>query len=217
VTAAGFAPVRIADAGVTLRPFTEEEVSEEERRVYEGADPEAERFEYPMGRPPRAAFRERLLNSGRFVNGRLDLAVEADGKVVGAIQARQPKECTPPGVFSLGIALRSEHRGRGLGREAVRLITGHLFTQQSAHRVELSTDVENGPMRRVAERLGFVFEGVLRSFFLTEKGPRDYALYALTKGDWGAWGGSSPAGDSTASRDSEHTRSEQETRRTTWT
>jgi RimJ/RimL family protein N-acetyltransferase len=186
--AAGIAPVRIADAGVTLRPFTEEEVSEEERRLYESADDQPDSFEYPMGRPPRTAFRERLLDSGRFVNGRLDLAVEAEGKVVGAIQARQPKDCTPPGVYSLGIALRSEHRGRGLGRESVRLITGHLFTQENAHRVELSTDVENHPMRRVAERLGFVFEGVLRSYFLTEDGPRDYALYALTKPDWGARG-----------------------------
>ena len=182
--AAGIAPVRIGDAGVMLRPFTEEEVSEEERRVYEATDDEAARFEYPMGRPPRTLFRERLLDSGRFVNGRLDLVVEADGKIVGAIQARQPKECTPPGVYSLGIALRSEHRGHGLGREAVRLITRHLFTQENAHRVELSTDVENGPMRRVAERLGFVLEGVLRSFFLTEQGPCDYALYAMTKSDW---------------------------------
>ena len=186
--AAGIAPVRIADAGVTLRPFTEEEVSEEERRLYESAEDQPDSFEYPMGRPPRTAFRERLLDSGRFVNGRLDLAVEAEGKVVGAIQARQPKDCTPPGVYSLGIALRSEHRGRGLGRDSVRLITGHLFTQENAHRVELSTDVENNPMRRVAERLGFVFEGVLRSYFHTENGPRDYALYAMTKSDWGARG-----------------------------
>jgi RimJ/RimL family protein N-acetyltransferase len=182
--AAGIAPVRIAGQGVMLRPFTEEEVGEVERHIYEGSDVSDDRFEYPMGPPPRSAFRERLLGSGRFMNGMLDLAIESDGRLAGEIQARQPKECSPPGVYSLGISLRSENRGRGIGTRAVRLITGHLFTQQGAHRVELSTDVENRPTRAVAERLGFVLEGVLRSFFLTEEGPRDYALYAMTRNDW---------------------------------
>jgi RimJ/RimL family protein N-acetyltransferase len=191
VTAAALAPVRIRGERVTLRPFTDDEVAEVERRVYEQAGTRQDRFEFPMGPPPRSAFRERLMASGRFSNGMLDLAVEADGVLVGEIQARNPKDCTPPGVYSLGIALARDKRGRGIGREAVRLITGHLFQQEGAHRVELSTDLENDPMRAVADRLGFVFEGVMRALFVTEEGSRDYALYAMTRTDWetrrGTW------------------------------
>jgi RimJ/RimL family protein N-acetyltransferase len=39
-------------------------------------------------------------------------------------------------------------------------------------------------MRGVADRLGFTFEGVLRSFMPEPDGPHDYAMYALTAGDY---------------------------------
>ena len=58
-------------------------------------------------------------------------------------------------------------------------ISRHLFDDEGAHRVQLTTDVENAPMRRVAERLGFTFEGVLRSFMPETDGPHDYAMYAI--------------------------------------
>jgi RimJ/RimL family protein N-acetyltransferase len=40
-------------------------------------------------------------------------------------------------------------------------------------------------MRRVLEKLGFVFEGVMHAFMPAENGVRhDYALYAVTRADW---------------------------------
>ena len=180
----GLAPVRITGDRVTLRPFTEPEVADVESVVYDQPDAERDRWEFPLGPPPRDAFRERLLGSGRFVRDVLDLAVDVEGRLVGQVQARRPKEYAPPGVYSLGISLRSQERGRGIGSEAVRLLTSHLFTQESAARVEVSTDVENRPMRAVSERLGFALEGVLRSFMPTREGRRDYALYAMTREDW---------------------------------
>ena len=39
-------------------------------------------------------------------------------------------------------------------------------------------------MRTLSERLGFVFEGVLRSFMPSTDGPRDYAMYAMTEDDY---------------------------------
>jgi RimJ/RimL family protein N-acetyltransferase len=50
--------------------------------------------------------------------------------------------------------------------------------------VQLTTDVENAAMRRVAERLGFRLEGTLRGFMPSPDGPRDYLMYAMTKGDF---------------------------------
>jgi RimJ/RimL family protein N-acetyltransferase len=50
--------------------------------------------------------------------------------------------------------------------------------------VQLSTDVDNAAMRRVAELLGFGFEGVLRGFMPSAEGPRDYAMYGMTETDF---------------------------------
>ncbi|HEX9415272.1 MAG TPA: GNAT family N-acetyltransferase, partial [Gaiellaceae bacterium] len=57
----------------------------------------------------------RVDRSGRFVEGRLDLAVEADGELVGSIEARAPEGAMPPGVCELGIGLVPDVRGRGIG------------------------------------------------------------------------------------------------------
>ena len=39
-------------------------------------------------------------------------------------------------------------------------------------------------MRTLSERLGFGFEGVMRQFMPSTDGPRDYAMYAMTKDDY---------------------------------
>jgi RimJ/RimL family protein N-acetyltransferase len=91
----------------------------------------------------------------------------------------------PPGVFELGIDLfDGADRGRGIGRTALSLLLKRLFHDEGAHRVQLTTDVDNTAMRRTSERLGFTFEGVMRSFMPSIEGPRDYAIYAITREDW---------------------------------
>jgi RimJ/RimL family protein N-acetyltransferase len=128
--------------------------------------------------------RQRIANSGRFVDGWLDLGIEEGGKLVGEIDARQPPRSMPQGVFELGISLfETVDRGRGLGTEAVRLLTWYLFESQDADRVQASTWVENHSMRRVFEKLGFANEGVLRSYMPSERGRDDYVLYAITRLD----------------------------------
>jgi RimJ/RimL family protein N-acetyltransferase len=128
--------------------------------------------------------RQRIANSGEFVDGWLDLGIETGGRLVGEVDARHPPRTMPEGVFELGISLfEVTDRGRGLGTEAIRLITRYLFEREDARRVQASTWVENHAMRRVFEKLGFVEEGVLRSFMPSERGRDDYVLYAIVHAD----------------------------------
>jgi RimJ/RimL family protein N-acetyltransferase len=133
--------------------------------------------------------KQRVANSGRFVDGWLDLGIESEGRLVGEIDARQPPRSMPQGVYELGISLfETDDRGRGLGTDAVRLLTQYLFQHEEADRVQASTWVENRPMRRVFEKLGFAEEGVLRSYMPSERGRDDYVMYAITKSDVGEAG-----------------------------
>jgi RimJ/RimL family protein N-acetyltransferase len=128
--------------------------------------------------------RERVANSGGFVDGWLDLGIETAGRLVGELDARHPPRSMPDGVFEVGISLFDvADRGRGLGTEAVRLLTCYLFDRERAQRVQGSTWVENHAMRRVFEKLGFVEEGVLRSYMPSERGRDDYVLYAILDTD----------------------------------
>ena len=159
---------------VVLRPFRPDELDE----AFEQA-------RQAVGRVGGELSRERLAlrmdRSGRFVEGRLDLAVEAGGRLVGTIEARTSGGVLPPGVCELGIELVPQVRGNGLGTEAVELLTRHLLANGFA-RVQASTDVSNAGMRRALEKAGFSLEGVLRGFMPDGGGRADYALYALTSG-----------------------------------
>jgi N-acetyltransferase len=141
-----------------------------------------------LDEPAAAERRERVERSGERNGWEIMLAVEAEGRLVGDVQGRCPRYAMPPGVWELGIELWDPaDRGRGIGRETVALLSSYLFDSEGAIRVQATTDVDNVSMRRVLEVLGFDFEGVLHGFMPDAAGPaRDYAMYGVTRGAWGA-------------------------------
>jgi len=165
---------------VLLRPFGAEELDEIWRGHQKARRARGQRT------PPGAYQRLRglIVNSGRLHRGMLYLAIDVDGKRVGEVEARQPPTALPPGIFELGISLAEIERGRGYGSEAIELLTAHLFAE-GAHRVQASTALDNRPMQRVLEKVGFQREGVLRGFQPPDA-PEDYAMYGITRRDWDA-------------------------------
>ena len=163
---------------VTVRPLRPEEID----RVMEDSVPAW----VAWGSDPQEAgrkIRDRLERSGELTERGLDLGIEVNGRLVGDVQARI--DSLPKGAFELGIGLFDERdRRQGLGREAIELVTAHLFDSLGARRVQLSTDVANVGMRRVAERIGFVHEGDLRAFWPEDDGDHDYAMYGMTRTDY---------------------------------
>lgn len=174
---------RVLGERVLLRPFRDDEVD----RLVEVAAAAARADGIYWGPKSRDEILARVTASGTWKNGQLTFALETQGRLVGEVQARSVPGATPPGVFELGIEIHdAADRGRGVGSDAIATITAYLFRDEEAIRVQLSTDVDNAPMRRTAEALGFGFEGVLRGFMPTERGPRDYAMYGMTRDDWGS-------------------------------
>jgi ribosomal-protein-alanine N-acetyltransferase len=131
-------------------------------------------------------FRKRIERSGELADGKLWFGIEVDGALVGDIEARQPIDALPPGVFEIGIALFPDNQRRGLGTEAVATLTGYLFEVGAAERVQAGTATWNEPMQKVLERLGYRREGVMRAFMPASGGRDDYVLYAVTRSDWDA-------------------------------
>jgi RimJ/RimL family protein N-acetyltransferase len=177
--------IRLRHDQVVLRPFRTDELDE----LYELQGTWATDGGIHGGEPlTKRQLARRLASSGTWVDGPVGLllAIEADGHLVGEVQARGNRsQLLPPGVFELGIELyRTADRGRGIGRASVAEITRYLFDEEHANRVQLSTDVENVAMRRAAEGAGFRVEGVMRGFWPSTNGAsRDYVLYGRTRTD----------------------------------
>jgi RimJ/RimL family protein N-acetyltransferase len=169
--------VRLARGPVTLRPLDTKDLDQ----VLDSLMPWV--TDGAPEREVRENLRGRIASSGTMTERELLLGIEVDGRLVGDVQAR--RDGGPKGVFELGITIfRATDRGKGVGRRAIALLTEHLFETAGAHRVQLTTDVANEAMRAVVERLGFGFEGTLRGFWPEADGPHDYAMYAITKGDF---------------------------------
>ena len=67
------------------------------------------------------------------------------------------------GEAELGYMVAPAARGRGIGTAILRALTDWAFADLGAQRLRLVVDVENPASLRVAERAGYVREGVLRS------------------------------------------------------
>jgi len=89
------------------------------------------------------------------------LIEKATGKIVGATGLHRTVWTTPK--TEIGYWARASSGRKGLITEAVMALTDYAVSHIGAVRVEIITDEENLPSRRVAERCQFTLEGILRN------------------------------------------------------
>ena len=84
----------------------------------------------------------------------------------------------------MGYWLDAGFEGRGLVTRAVTAVLDHAFGPLGLHRVELQTTTDNTRSLRVAERLGFTQEGVLREAAAFPGERRDVVVHGLLAREW---------------------------------
>ena len=84
----------------------------------------------------------------------------------------------------LGYWLDPEHRGRGIVTRSTARLTDYAFTDQDCNRVVLHCALGNVKSRAVAERLGFVQEGILREAEWLNDHYVDLVVYSMLKSQW---------------------------------
>ena len=80
----------------------------------------------------------------------------------------------------IGYWVDSRVAGRGVMPTAVALVVDHCFRTVGLHRIEVCIRPENGPSRRVAEKLGFREEGLRPRYLHIDGAWRDHLVFALT-------------------------------------
>ena len=107
--------------------------------------------------------------------------IYVDGKLMGSAGLSW---ATEEMEGEIGYWLAAGAQGQGLITRAARALTTYGFEEVGLHRVTIKAAVENTRSRAVAERLGFVQEGVLREGGNTGLGRVDLVLYALIVHEW---------------------------------
>jgi diamine N-acetyltransferase len=75
-------------------------------------------------------------------------------------------------------------KGKGYGREALRLVKKLTFEELKAHRLWLDVKVQNVRARHVYESEGFVVEGVLRECLKAEVGFESLVVMSMLCGEY---------------------------------
>lgn len=169
------------DDRVRLRPVEERDLEALERIDTDPAI--SEPFEWRGFRDPRA--RRRRWEENGYLGNEDSLLIVAlpDGTVAGIVVWKSIATSGPRGCLQVGILLFPEHRGKGLGTTAQRLLAEYLFSTTLANRLEATTEVDNVAEQRALEHAGFVREGVLRGRGFIRGHWRDGVMYARLRDD----------------------------------
>jgi RimJ/RimL family protein N-acetyltransferase len=133
---------------------------------------------WPLTFADFAEFYDRIVRDKDVV----EFAIEADGTLVG--------RC---GMFHLdplarnaevGISFGGEHRGKGYGRDAMRVLLRYGFTYRNLHRVWLETLASNVAGLRAYAAAGFVEEGRLREHAWVDGRYEDTVRMAVLRSEW---------------------------------
>ena len=111
-----------------------------------------------------------------------EFAVECDGVLVGRCALFQIDELSRNAA--IGLTLGAAHRGKGLGRDVVRVLLDYGFNKRNLHRVHLDTLASNAAGLRAYAACGFVEEGRLRDAAYLGGGFEDLVVMSVLRSEW---------------------------------
>lgn len=115
-------------------------------------------IELPPTEAEATEFEETWANFGH-VNERIMFSIETlAGEYVGGLNINGIDERN--GTFGIGIQIDRDHRGKGYGTAAMRILLRYAFFERRLHKFNVSVLEGNVASARMLEKLGCVREGV---------------------------------------------------------
>ncbi|MEO2213450.1 GNAT family protein [Paenibacillus amylolyticus] len=108
--------------------------------------------------------------------------VNMDGENVGGVNLNSIDERN--GTFSIGIQIDRDHRGKGYGTRAVRILLKYAFFERRLNKFNDSVLEGNEPSAAMMRKLGCIQEGVRRQVIYTDGKYQDMILFGLTKDEF---------------------------------
>jgi RimJ/RimL family protein N-acetyltransferase len=170
----------LTDEVVLLRPWAVDDLP---GTIMAFADPSVQRFAWPstseytqVDARDFFAFQERARIEGEQLNFAFarptgPAAVFGGGSVY-AIDRERARA-------AVGYWLAPEARGRGVATHATLLMARWAFAELGTARLELTCGPDNEASQRVAQRCGFIREGVLRSHIPFKGQRRDTVIFSM--------------------------------------
>lgn len=105
------------------------------------------------------------------------------GKLIGHVSLYSIKRLPFSSGF-IGYSIDEREIGRGIGTEAVRLVTSFAFRKVALHRIEAYVSPRNKGSVILLERAGYTQEGLLRQLLYINGVWEDHYMYAMIENDF---------------------------------
>jgi RimJ/RimL family protein N-acetyltransferase len=143
-------------------------------------DLEARGAYFPLGVTSEPALRAAFAKNGFWEREEGMLLMVAGDEVVGEI------EFFPITHYLQGYELSyqlfgNRHAGKGYTTEAVGLLSRYLFGGKRVNRLQLNIHPDNAASKRVAEKCGYTFEGVMRGCWFHGGAYHDLEVWSLLR------------------------------------
>ena len=86
--------------------------------------------------------------------------------------------------IEIGYWLTESYQHKGIITQSCKVLIKHAFSEMGLNRIQLKAATENFKSQRIAERLGFTFEGIERDGELHSHGFVDLNVYSLLSKDY---------------------------------
>lgn len=142
---------------------------------------------FPLGVWSESRFRAHFDETGFWEKDEGMLVIlTRDGELAGHIEFFPPVSYWD--AYELSYQLYDDRfAGRGFVSEAVELVVDYLFATKKRHRIQLVIVPGNAASRRIAEKCGFVEEGLARGAFYNGGRNHDVVIYSLLATDPRPW------------------------------
>jgi RimJ/RimL family protein N-acetyltransferase len=167
-------------SNVVLRLFAENDL--DGYLSLEQRESEAEESS-PAWMRPIPVFKKQFAETGFWEEGMGRMVVtDKEGRLLGTVVYF--KDPSYQSGYEVGYAiLRKEDRGRGYMTEALRIFSAYLFETRNVPRLQITTFEGNIAARRIAEKCGYRFEGIMRQMGFLRGRHVDAARYSLLRAE----------------------------------
>lgn len=114
---------------------------------------------------------------------RYDAIIEADGVPVGTIGLLSIDRKNGKAEYYIAMG-ETDYKGKGIAKEASRLIVAYGFEKLGLNRIYLFTEISNIMAQKMFERVGFIKEGIIRQDIISRGNYVDRFAYSILREEW---------------------------------
>lgn len=126
---------------------------------------------------------EKWFDNHQNEDTRYDAIIEADGVPVGTIGLLSIDRKNSKAEYYIAMG-ETDYKGKGVAKEASRLILNYGFNQLGLNRIYLFTEVENVAAQKLFEKVGFEREGLIKQDIKRKERFKDRIMYAILRKDY---------------------------------